>query len=462
MQKTAILLFIAILFTFSCKKDDVETIPARSEYAPTAEAGKLQSVITGNTVQLDGSASKGISSLNISFKWEIITMPVSSSTNINNISISHPSFVADVDGTYKIKLIVNDGTINSAPDTVTIISNSATGNAPPVAHAGHDQSIHIGATVTLDGSASSDANGHPLIYSWSIKTKPSSSTISLSNTSDVMPTITPDVIGDYIIILVVNDGNTNSQADEVILTVANLSLKQQLVAMYVDPVDADFLIANHLTDVQAVLAQNDRIFKGMPDINTMFALASDPDAAPFSDNLMTNWSQVAMVKFKKMFGRMAFVVNSPKFKQAFNNHIGLLNTAYQGSPPSIAYPANYSQFKLAANTALMNDNYQYKFFISDRASWVAYGMAGLKLKVENVMFGNPTPGAPHNTEALILHEITHTWGYAHDGPNNEVVNHPNNIPYYVQFLVGVSAVNPTAPMVWDTPEALLTVYFGNP
>ncbi len=75
-----------------------------------------------------------------------------------------PGFTVDRPGTYLGTLTVNDGIADSAPDTVAV----TTENSPPVANAGPDQSVFVGTTVTLDGSASSDADGDPLSFLWSL------------------------------------------------------------------------------------------------------------------------------------------------------------------------------------------------------------------------------------------------------------------------------------------------------
>ena len=91
-------------------------------------------------------------------------------------------------------------------------------NQPPTADAGPDQSVNQGATVTLDGSGSSDPEEDPLGYSWNLDTPPNSAAI-LDNDSVVNPTFVADISGTYTATLVVNDGEFDSGADSVTITV---------------------------------------------------------------------------------------------------------------------------------------------------------------------------------------------------------------------------------------------------
>jgi len=91
-------------------------------------------------------------------------------------------------------------------------------NSAPVANAGQDQNVLTGSIVTLNGSASSDADGNPLTYNWSFASTPTGSTAALSNSTVVNPTFTPVVSGLYTVNLVVNDGKVNSVVDTVTVT----------------------------------------------------------------------------------------------------------------------------------------------------------------------------------------------------------------------------------------------------
>jgi uncharacterized protein YjdB len=112
-----------------------------------------------------------------------------------------------------ISLTLADGTAQ-APDPVIIAAGIAIGtNHPPVATAGADQSVFIGAAVTLDGTGSSDADtGDTLSYSWTLVSKPSTSSCSLTNATSGTSGFTPDVVGTYILSLKVSDGKADSES----------------------------------------------------------------------------------------------------------------------------------------------------------------------------------------------------------------------------------------------------------
>ena len=129
-----------------------------------------------------------------------------------------PTFTADVSGDFVLQLIVNDGNVNSAPDTVTI----TTTNSAPVANAGPDQTVAVGSVVNLNGSASSDPEDAPLTYSWSLVTRPSGSSATLSGAASTTPSFTADVDGTYIAQLIVNDGFLNSPPDSVTIDTSNV------------------------------------------------------------------------------------------------------------------------------------------------------------------------------------------------------------------------------------------------
>lgn len=96
-------------------------------------------------------------------------------------------------------------------------------NHPPVAHAGPDQTVFVGDTVTLDGSKSSDVDGDLLTFSWSFTSLPDGSTATLSDPTIVNPTFDVDIAGAYVVQLIVNDGSLNSDSDTVVINAYELA-----------------------------------------------------------------------------------------------------------------------------------------------------------------------------------------------------------------------------------------------
>jgi hypothetical protein len=82
----------------------------------------------------------------------------------------------------------------------------------PVAVIVTDQTVSVGQPVQLDGSASTAPYGAPLTYSWSLLDAPIGSAAALSDPEAVNPYFIPDLVGDYVVQLIVCDGDQYSDA----------------------------------------------------------------------------------------------------------------------------------------------------------------------------------------------------------------------------------------------------------
>ena len=187
--------------------------------APVADAGPDQVIIVlGTTVQLSGSTSYDPDGDSLIYAWSLSQVPPGSAAVLSNPAAANPTFTADAHGTYIASLMVTDsfGAVSPA-DSVTVSFT----NVKPVANAGSNQAGSVGQVIQLNGNGSSDANGDPLSYSWSFVSKPASSVAALTNPTIVNPKFTADVVGTYIISLVVNDGLVNSDPSTVTATITS-------------------------------------------------------------------------------------------------------------------------------------------------------------------------------------------------------------------------------------------------
>lgn len=100
--------------------DDVQIVVEVPNDDPIANAGQDQSVDVGETVQLNGNNSYDPNNDPLSYTWEFVSRPSNSNASLGNAQTPFPQFVADASGPYVIRLTVNDGNAESAPDDVTI------------------------------------------------------------------------------------------------------------------------------------------------------------------------------------------------------------------------------------------------------------------------------------------------------------------------------------------------------
>ena len=208
---------------------------AEANVAPVAKTGPIQNVSIGTLVTLDGSASTDANNQSLTYKWELTSKPAGSAASLSLSTTARPTFTADVAGSYVASLVVNDGQLNSALVTANVVASGA--NSAPVANTGISQSVVVGALVTMDGSGSTDANGDPLTFKWTLLGKPTGSTATLTNPTYPNPKFTADLPGNYIVSLVVNDGKVDSAQAAMTITasatnaapVANAGVNQNVV-----------------------------------------------------------------------------------------------------------------------------------------------------------------------------------------------------------------------------------------
>ena len=196
-------------FRWSCASE--------TNHPPRANAGPDQTVVVTSRVTLDGSASSDPDGDPLAFRWSFTSRPAGSAAVLDDPAAVHPTFVADRPGEYQVHLVVNDGKVDSASDLVVV----STQNSIPVADAGPDQTVHPPATVSLDGSGSSDADGDRLTYAWVLVEIPAGSVAALSDPAAVAPTFTADTPGRYVAQLTVHDGITASVPDTVVISTIN-------------------------------------------------------------------------------------------------------------------------------------------------------------------------------------------------------------------------------------------------
>lgn len=178
---------------------------------PVADAGMDQTVTDADDsgaedVTLDGSASTDADGTIASWSWAV------DGTEVANGEMPTASF--DV-GVHTVVLTVTDDGGATGTDEVMITVEAFVGNQAPTADAGPDQTVTDADSsgdedVTLDGSASADADGTIASYSWT------------ENAVEIATGATPTVnfaVGAHTVTLTVTDDEGATGTDDVIITV---------------------------------------------------------------------------------------------------------------------------------------------------------------------------------------------------------------------------------------------------
>lgn len=194
---------------------------------PIADAGQSRTVHLGEVVPVNGSGSLDMvtASGDLVYQWTLSEAPTGSLSQISNPSSPTPTITIDSLGTYVIQLVVVDGAgLASEPAVIELSSE----NQVPTADAGTEEIVRVGEALMLDALGSSDADGDTLSYSWTLLSAPEGSAAVLAGADTALPTLVPDVSGDYLVQLVVRDPYSNSIPATVTVTATDPLVDAQL------------------------------------------------------------------------------------------------------------------------------------------------------------------------------------------------------------------------------------------
>ena len=163
---------------------------------------------------LQGQGSSDPDADPLTFEWRTVSSPGGIPVSLTGAATAQATFTPTTAGVYEFELTVSDGEL-AARDTVRVTVGAA--NRVPVVDTGSDQSITLGAAVTVTAVAS-DPDADPLTFAWTVQSRPAGSTAALSATNTAAVSITPDVAGEYVLRVTVSDGRGGQATDDVKIT----------------------------------------------------------------------------------------------------------------------------------------------------------------------------------------------------------------------------------------------------
>ena len=232
--------------------------PPPVNQSPVANAGSnIVITLPSNSTTLNGTASTDPDGTIATYAWSKTSGPAS--YTIANTAAASTVLSSLAEGVYVFTLQVTDNAGATASSTVTVTVNAAPAPPPPVnqapvANAGSNIVITLPiSSTTLNGAASSDADGTISTYAWSKTSGPGSYSIA---TAGAATTVLSNLAeGVYVFTLQVTDNAGATASSSVMVTV--------------NPAPNQAPVANAGVDIAIVLPVNTTLLDG--------SSSSDPD-----------------------------------------------------------------------------------------------------------------------------------------------------------------------------------------
>ena len=314
-----------------------------------------------------------------------------------------------------------------------VLTDEVVTNNPPTAYAGSDQVVNEGTIVQLDGSGSSDPESQSLTYTW---TAPS--VITLSDDNVVDPTFTaPDVdlMEKFEFILVVNDGELDSEPDTVYVTVQNV--EEERVIAHVDPMSIKVVSVENPLIIDGILDEIDWERRYDYLIFNADNVTGDVEYAPTGGVLVTgDYPDTTTTYVKFMHDGLDLYISL----DSDDKYVGKFGSSWEGD-------GLFMKIKDAAGTAV---EYKLYFNLGGVDPDIAFELPG--------MYPNSGSGAAFKRAGTVVNDTTQIDA----GYTAEMVIHLDELGYtdpYAEVEIMINIFDPDNYFETDDPYKATGSYY---
>ncbi|RYE87225.1 MAG: PKD domain-containing protein, partial [Oxalobacteraceae bacterium] len=205
----------------------VSSVAVSASYSAVASTATSRTVTVGASLLFDSTGSRDADGDAVVTTWELTARPAGSAATLA-ISGKTARVNTDLPGVYQVRA---RGTDPSGAYSETVYPFEAVGTAPQVVVVTSVENGPVDAgTKLISGtlgygislsSAGTNADGTSLTYAWSLVAKPAASAAVLGTPTSAFSRITPDVLGDYQVNLVVTASTGVASSYTMIISVRN-------------------------------------------------------------------------------------------------------------------------------------------------------------------------------------------------------------------------------------------------
>lgn len=264
-----------------------------------------------------------------------------------------------------------------------------------VAVAGADKTIFVNEELTLDGSGSFDRNNKAFSYSWSIKSKPQGSAVTLSQANNVSTSIKPDVSGLYVIELQLIQGpwtakdEVNIQVNNVVpngpttvMLEGNINTNTTLVNIFEDPARIDYIVTQDI-EVWADLTI-------MPGVTIAFQ--EDKGMQIISGYIKANGSSASPILFTSREEQVAYWKGIAIYSNSESNEFNFVTIKNAGS-------AAFNETAIRANLFLSGTDFSAAALKINNSHFSNSGGYGLYVQGASLLYGQHQLTFSNNQQA---------------------------------------------------------------